>query len=146
MKLDVVIEDVGRSARQVVAELVVLTESYADEPDVFFTGRTLLDRMNGLIERFDRAVAGSEVPGEPTPVPAAPALGGSPAMLAQLRRLATAVRGNEVDWTVLHQAGMAARDQGLTDLATIGIDESRRISKWLNTRVKEASPQIVMMA
>jgi hypothetical protein len=144
MSLDRVIADVRRSAEHVASELRILTETYPDEPDIFFTGRTLFDRMHGLIRRFDE---GAGVSGEPVPTAAAStAVAGPLAMLAQLRRLATIVRGNELDWSVLHQAAMAARDQRLTDLSTIGIDETRRISKWLNTRVKEASPQIVMTA
>jgi hypothetical protein len=39
---------------------------------------------------------------------------------------------------------MAARDKELVDLCKFGQDETRRVEKWLTTRIKESAPQILM--
>jgi hypothetical protein len=65
-------------------------------------------------------------------------------LLRDLRDLFVEASGVEMDWTIVRQGAMAARDEPLVLAATVGLEETRRVLRWLTTRVKEASPQILM--
>jgi hypothetical protein len=67
-------------------------------------------------------------------------------LLSDLRELSVRAHGAELDWTVVRQAALAARDEELLDVAAIGLDEARRVGRWAKTRIKEAVPQTVASA
>jgi hypothetical protein len=66
------------------------------------------------------------------------------ALLVDLRDLVGRAAVCEADWVIVHQGAMAARNVELTDGSLRGIEETRRVWKWLITRIKESSPQILM--
>jgi hypothetical protein len=67
-------------------------------------------------------------------------------LLRDLRELYTDARGTEMDWTIVRQASLAARDAGLVNAATLGLEETRRVGQWLRTRIKATAPQVLVSA
>jgi len=64
-------------------------------------------------------------------------------LLRDLRELATDAHGVQMDWTVLRQGALVARDQALLETATAGVEEIKRVVAWLSTTIKESAPQIL---
>jgi hypothetical protein len=67
-----------------------------------------------------------------------------PILLRDLREAEIEAHACVTGWVVVHQGAMAARDQTLLDVCAVGMDETRRIERWLTTRIKESAPQILM--
>jgi hypothetical protein len=63
--------------------------------------------------------------------------------LQDLHLLATLV---QTTWTVLSQAAQGLRDRELLDIASRSITETARQLSWLNTRMKAAAPQALIVA
>lgn len=63
--------------------------------------------------------------------------------LQDLHVLATLV---QTTWTVIAQGAQGLRDQDLHDLATAANAETSRQLTWLNTRMKVAAPQTLIVA
>ncbi len=63
--------------------------------------------------------------------------------LQDLHVLATLV---ETTWTVIAQGAQGLRDQQLLDIATASNAETSRQLTWLNTRMKQAAPQALIVA
>jgi hypothetical protein len=63
--------------------------------------------------------------------------------LQDLHLLATLVQST---WTVLAQAAQGLRDRELLDIATNSTAETTRQLTWLNTRMKAAAPQALIVA
>jgi hypothetical protein len=62
--------------------------------------------------------------------------------LQDLHVLATLV---QTTWTVIAQGAQGLRDQELLDVATSSNTETSRQLTWLNTRMKEAAPQALIV-
>jgi hypothetical protein len=52
----------------------------------------------------------------------------------------------QTTWTVVFQAAQALRDQELQKAAEIANDDTSRQMAWLNTRLKAAAPQALLVA
>ena len=63
--------------------------------------------------------------------------------LQELHVLATMV---QTTWTVVIQAAQGLRDRELLDVATESTQETARQLTWLNTRLKVAAPQALIVA
>ncbi len=63
--------------------------------------------------------------------------------LQDLYLLATLV---QTSWTVVRQAAMGARDSELVDLAESAEAETNRQLRWLNSHLKQAAPQALLVA
>ncbi|GGS81463.1 hypothetical protein [Streptomyces badius] len=63
--------------------------------------------------------------------------------LQDLCLLATLV---QTSWTVVNQAAQGARDQELLKLAQQATNQTSRQLTWLNTRMKAAAPQALLVA
>lgn len=161
MKLRLAIEQVKDAECKLAEELETVGERHAAEPDVYHVAKTLavrcasqlellrpsalrygapqrsLEPSSGgpdLVERARRAaselVAGHEDAGM--------------LLLDDLRRLYLAAHEAELAWAVLEQAAKAARDAELLAAAQKGREEAERRWKWARTKVKEASPQVLL--
>lgn len=64
-------------------------------------------------------------------------------MLRDLRQLYTATEEVSFYWIVLGQVAQAKRDRELLELVDMLHRELLTQVKWIKTRVKEASPQIL---
>jgi hypothetical protein len=141
-------------------ELRATGERHAVQHDLFHMGRTLSARVEQLaisldpfLEAYGEAAAGESsdvlrTVSETVRRGASVLTGRSPTtglvLLHDLRELFVKVSGVEVDWTIVRQGAMAARDDALVIATEVGLEETRRVSRWLTTRIKEASPQILM--
>ncbi|MFI8278040.1 hypothetical protein ACIGBH_24760 [Streptomyces sp. NPDC085929] len=78
---------------------------------------------------------------------AAEALGNRPEpglpLLRDLRELYLGAAGNSVYWEMLAQAGQAARDDRLTDLASLCHPRTLRQMRWANAMIKNLAPQVL---
>ena len=160
MKLGSALESLRRSVDDLAGELRATGERHAVQHDLFHMGRTLSVRVEQLAISLDPFL---EAYGQQTGPEGSDALRtvsekvrrGTSALtgrsgrtglllLHDLRELVVKVSGVEVDWMIVRQGAMAARDDALVTATEVGLEETRRVSRWLATRIKEASPQILM--
>jgi hypothetical protein len=148
VSLEVAVEDVARSERELAELLLRVGERHHAEHDVAHMTRTLGRWCEEHLERLGRPVADLE-PGPLSAVreraselvgrAAAPGL----ALLADLRAVHLKAAEVSVNWTVLGQGAQAARDEQL--LATVAAchPETLRQMRWALTRLKDAAPQVL---
>jgi hypothetical protein len=69
-----------------------------------------------------------------------------PAMLLlhDLRETYVSAHEAEIAWVILRQAAKAARDADLVTTSEQGLEEAERRWKWLRTKLKNASPQVLV--
>ena len=159
MKLDRAIEDVQRVEAELAGELRKVGERHAADADVYHVSHLLAARCTTQLERLaphaERyGVTGSEETGKSPAVVerlrrmssellGAHELSGA-ALLDDLRELYVRAHRVELAWLILGQAAHAARDTDLLADAKAGSEEAERRWKWLRTKVKEASPQVLV--
>jgi hypothetical protein len=162
MKLGPAIGHLHDGVTDLAEDLAAIAERHAADQDVYHQGRLLAGRALGLadmlrpfLERYeqhvpDEAEAGdgwdsfaekvrrglSQMTGRTATV--------GPLLLRDLRDLEIASHACVTDWVIVNQGAMAARDKELVELCALGQDETRRVQKWLTTRIKESAPQILM--
>jgi hypothetical protein len=162
VKLGAALDRLHASTSGLAHELRTLAERHATEHDVYHVGMMLATRCDAIaasLSPFLRAYgqkADGEGDGVLAPVAervrrSAAALGGRSSktgllLLRDLRELYTDARGTEMDWTIVRQASLAARDEELVNAATVGLEETRRVGQWLSTRIKETAPQVLVSA
>jgi hypothetical protein len=64
-------------------------------------------------------------------------------LLRDLRDVYLGAQAAEIAWTILIQAAKARRDTDLLTIATRCHTETETCGKWLRTRIKETSPQVL---
>jgi hypothetical protein len=161
MNLGVALGSLAGSVADLADELRAVGERHAAEQDVFHTGNRLSRRMTDVrsslspfLETYGKDTSdgsGSETLRElgerarraRFSVVGRPATSGI-MLLRDLRELFVNASGCEIDWAIVRQGAMAARDQSLVDATTVGLEETRRVVTWLKTRIKEAAPQVLM--
>jgi hypothetical protein len=162
MKLGPALTHLHGGVADLADDLAAIAERHAVDHDVYHQGRLLASRALGLadmlrpfLDRYEQHVPGeagagdgwdsfaeklrrglSQMTGRTTTV--------GPLLLRDLRDLEIASHACLTDWVIVHQGASAARDKELVDLCTLGQDETRRVEKWLTTRIKESAPQILM--
>jgi len=164
VKLGNALERVRSSVEELADQLRVVGERHAAQQDVYHMGHTLSRRMEELaltLDPFLKAYGqdGTSVTLDADAVRAftervrrsvsnMTRMSAKTGMflLRDLRELYVEASACEIDWTIARQGAMAARDQALVDVAVVGMDETKRVITWLKTRIKEASPQILMTA
>jgi hypothetical protein len=158
--LGTALESLAGSVGDLADHLKVVAERHAPEQDVFHTGNRLSQRMadvklslSPFLEAYgqDPDGSGSETLrqlGERVRRTASTVAGRSAKsgllLLGDLRELFVEASECEIDWAIVRQGAMAARDQSLLNAATVGLEETKRVVAWLRTRIKEASPQVLM--
>jgi hypothetical protein len=161
MRLRPAIEHLHRSTVDLAETLATIGQRHASDHDVFHMGRLLSERCAGLgplLEPFLPEDPQDDATGpladawlsfiSPGRRAVGEASGGvdqpGPILLRDLREAEVEAHACVTDWVIVHQGAMAARDQTLLDACTVGMDETRRIERWLTTRIKESAPQILM--
>jgi hypothetical protein len=66
-------------------------------------------------------------------------------LLHDLRETYASAHDAEIAWVILSQAAKAARDTELVATAEEGLEEAERRWKWLRTKIKDASPQVLVV-
>jgi hypothetical protein len=157
MKLDKAIEDVQVAETELAEELVKTGERHAVEHDLYHLGHTLakrcaahLSRLEPFAERYGAPpaeVTDSHGLVETLRHKSSELLGRSEAtgllLLRDLRNLYLTAQEAELAWVILAQAAQALRDRDLLLVASECHEEAEACGKWLRTRIKESSPQIL---
>jgi len=158
MKIDHAIGQVCDAEAALGEELRVVGERHAVDADVYHVAHVLSARCRSQVERLrpyaDRYGADEpELPEEGSTVVerlrrlSSDLLGKHEAagmlLLDDLRDVYLTAHRAELAWVVLLQAARAARDDDLVEAAKAGREEAERRWKWLRTRIKEASPQVL---
>lgn len=159
MKLDRAIELVQDAEAKLADELSSLGERHAAESDVYHTSHLLAARcatqLDRLLPHARRYSAPERNPVEPTPAAlervrrlASETVAGRPELgmllLEDLRDAYASAHRVEAAWVILRQAAKAARDSELLQVAETGLEEAERRWKWLRTKLKDASPQVLV--
>jgi hypothetical protein len=162
MKLGPALTHLHDAETDLADDLAAIAERHASDQDVYHQGRLLAGRSLGLadmlrpfLERYEQRTpeangdSGWDSFAEKLRRGMAQLTGreaqiAGPLLLRDLRDLEVASHACLTDWVIVHQGAMAARDKELVDLCKLGQDETRRVEKWLTTRIKESAPQVLM--
>jgi hypothetical protein len=128
-----------------------VAEGHAAEADVFHTCHLLAqmsdhhrDALASVVERY-----GEEDLEEPERLHAAglaEVRSGPIGLLRDLQDLHVLATLVQTTWTVIAQGAQGLRDHDLLDVATAANAETSRQLSWLNTRMKAAAPQALIVA
>lgn len=159
MKLDKAIDDVQDAETDLARELRAIGERHAVEHDLYHLGHTLarqcaahLEQLRPFAERYGASTPSKNV-AESTSLletlrhKSSEMLGRSEMsgmlLLRDLRNLYLSAQEAEIAWVILGQCAQALRDQELLDVTNLCHHEAEMRGKWLRTRIKEASPQVL---
>lgn len=162
MRISVAIEQVQDAECVLADELDTICERHASDADVYHVGKTLASRCAGQLDLLRTSAERHDAPSRSLDASA----DGGPDVLERARRLASELVGKhelagmlllddlrslyltahraEVAWVVLEQCAKAARDAELLAATKVGREEAERRWKWLRTKLKEASPQVLV--
>jgi hypothetical protein len=128
---------------------------HANQADVFHMCETLakmseshVTQMAPIAQRYDEERVGDNVD-EPARLQAqgvAQIREGQIGLLRDLQDLYVLATLVQTTWTVLAQGAQGLRDEQLLQLATSANTETARQLAWLNTRMKTAAPQALIVA
>jgi hypothetical protein len=162
VRLDLAIQHVQEVECDLFDELTTLAERHAADGDVYHVAKTLAARcamqLKLLLPHAPRYGAAKRSIDEPTRH--------KPDVLERARQLTTEMLGRhelagmllfddlralyltahraELAWVVLEQGAKAGRDAELLTAARKGREEAERRWKWVRTKVKETSPQLLI--
>ncbi|MFE9777483.1 hypothetical protein ACFYPA_04920 [Streptomyces sp. NPDC005775] len=145
--------------RQLAKDLVVVAERHSTEHEVHHVAKDLVTWSSvacvRLAETADHYGLALDGPAHTSASGFAPtlrektaeSLGHRPEpgllLLMDLRDIHLAAAGNSLYWEMLAQAGQAAKDERLLDLATACHPQTLRQMRWANTMIKNLSPQVL---
>lgn len=125
--------------------------AHGDEPDVEHTCKVLGDHardhseaLRPIVERY-----GEQGDSEPERLAAAEfggARSGAVGLLRDLQDLYALASFVDITWTVVEQAAQGLRDDDLLKLAGDREADTSRQLTWLQTRMKQAAPQALIVA
>lgn len=160
MKLDKAIDDARDAELELAKELRKVGERHAVEHDLYHLSHTLARRCDEHVERlrpFAAHYGADDAPADAGETPtilerlrrtSAELLGRSEAtgmlLLRDLRNVYLQAQEAELAWVILAQAAQAARDRDLLTTVSEIHEEAEARGKWLRTRIKESSPQILV--
>ena len=144
-----------RSEQTLIDAFRTVGQGHAKHPDVLFTCQALAQmseehvrRLKPIADRYGEQAAGNDVQ-EPERLHAdglAEVRSGPVGLLRDLQDLHVLVTLVQTTWTVVYQAAQGLRDSELQQAAEgAKADTSRQLS-WLNTRMKAAAPQALIVA
>lgn len=143
-------------AEQTFADsLRTVGQGHAQHPDVLFTCQTLaamsddhVAALTPIVRRYGERKHGGDVD-EPDRLHAdglAEVREGPVGLLRDLQDLHVLGTLVQTTWTVVRQAAQGLRDTALIEVCeSASADNSRQLS-WLNTRIKAAAPQALIVA
>jgi hypothetical protein len=133
----------------------VVGEGHAQHPDVLFICQPLaamsdehVARLAPVVDRYGEQHDGADVQ-EPERLHAgglAEVRTGPVGLLRDLQDLHVLGTLVQTPWTVIMQAAQGLRDAELIDVARVASAETSRQLAWLNTRMKAAAPQALIVA
>lgn len=163
MKLDLAIQQTQDAECDLCDEFTTIAERHAADSDVYHVSKILASRCASQLElllphaprygaaerSIDKSTAQRPDALERARRLAAEMLGthevAGMLLLDNLRALYLTAHRAELAWLVLEQAAKAARDTELLAAANKGREEAERRWKWVRTKLKEASPQILIV-
>lgn len=158
MKLDTAIKDVQDAESDLATQLRVVGERHAVEHDLYHLGHTLARQCADHLERlapFARRYGAPQRATDPESPPLLEAVRHKSSellgrfelsgllLLRDLRNLYLTAQHAEIAWTILSQSALAARDRELVQTAGTCHEHIEAQAKWLRTRIKQSSPQVL---
>jgi hypothetical protein len=159
MKLDKAIEDVRDAEAELATQLRTVGERHAVEHDLYHLGHTLarqcadhVQQLAPFADKYGASLHSDRIQESPGMLAAirqksAQLLGRSEEsgllLLRDLRHLYLAAQQAEIAWVILVQAARAVRDGDLLHVANTCHEQAEVTGKWLRTRIKETSPQVL---
>jgi hypothetical protein len=129
----------------------MIAEGHARAADVFHTGHMLAgwsddhrDALAPVIERYGEADV--DEPERLHAAGLAETREGEIGLLRDLQDLHVLATLVQTTWTVIAQGAQGLRDQELLEVATSSNAQTSRQLTWLNTRMKAAAPQALIVA
>jgi len=125
--------------------------AHAEEPDVEQLCKLLAQQARGHVDKLQAAIDkyGEHSEYEPERLKAAVFSGtraGAVGLLRDLQDLYALASFVDVTWTVINQAAEGLRDKDLMSTASSCQGETSQQLTWLNTRIKQAAPQALIVA
>ena len=152
MNLHIYLGMLSRSERTLAESFRQVAEGHGEEPDVHFLCQSLAGQSDHheqvllpVIERYGRSGEGRE----PERLHIQGLCGtrrGPVGLLRDLQDVFVLASMVDITWTVVEQAGQALRDEELLSVVKLCHKETQVQLKWLQTRIKQASPQALLAA
>jgi len=140
-----------RSELDLANGFLVVADGHAEEPDVYHLCQTLAKQCEehaGKLKPFmDRY--GEEKPEEPERLYHElfdEVRLGSLGLLRDLQDLYVMSQFCDITWTMIGQAAQGARDRELLEVVETCEGQTAAQIKWLKTRMKQAAPQVLLVA
>ncbi|WP_199512120.1 hypothetical protein [Nucisporomicrobium flavum] len=154
MQLAIYLALAHRAEQTLADSFRVVGEGHAQQPDVLFTCRTLagmsddhVRRLAPIVRRYgERDDADADEPERLHAAGLAEVRSGPVGLLRDLQDLHVLGTLVQTTWTVVAQAAQGLRDRDLLELAQHANGETSRQLSWLNTRMKQAAPQALVVA
>ena len=142
---------IDHSEQTLAASFRAVADGHARQADVFHTCHLLARMSDQHRERLAPAVRryGEDDVEEPERLHAeglARARTGEIGLLRDLQDLHVLASLVQTTWTVIAQGAQGLRDRELLEIATSSNTETSRQLTWLNTRMKVAAPQALIVA
>ena len=144
-----------RSEQTLADAFRTVGQGHAQHPDVLFTCQALAQmseehvrRLAPIAQRYGEQAGGDDVQ-EPERLHAdglAQVRSGPVGLLRDLQDLHVLATLVQTTWTVVYQAAQGLRDQDLQSAAEAASADTSRQLSWLNTRMKAAAPQALIVA
>ncbi|WP_028642212.1 hypothetical protein [Nocardioides sp. URHA0020] len=141
-----------RSEQTLASSLRAVAEGHAHIADVFHTCRTLAEWSDAnhealapVVERYGEAHDVDE-PERLQAAGLAETRGGEIGLLRDLQDLHVLATLVQTTWTVIAQGAQGLRDRELLSITEQANNQTSRQLTWLNTRMKAAAPQALIVA
>lgn len=152
MKLPVYLGLLHKAEQTLAESYRVVSEGHSEEPDVHFMLQTLAshcdqhtEALRPVIERYGEETEGEEEH-RLTQDGVTEVRSGPLALLLDLQDLYVLVHHIDVTWIMVKQAAQGDRDKELMDIVANCESDSDLHIRWLNTRMKHAAPQALLVA
>lgn len=143
-----------RAEHTLADSLLIIGDGHKAEVDVFHTCTTLArmsqnheQQLESILARYRDQQTGDDVdePDRLHAIGLSETRQGSIGLLRDLQDLYLLATFVQTSWTVVYQAAQGARDRDLMAVAEHGNTETTRQLTWINTRMKAAAPQALLM-
>lgn len=141
------------SEQQMAEAFGKVANHHKEEPDIHFTCLMLekwsdqhVKKIEPFRKKYAEKATGTKEPERLSQTLFKEPRKGSLALLRDLHDLWLLTKEIEVSWKVILQAAKALRDEDLVNTGVELSKETKRQSDWLLTRIKQAAPQILVVA
>lgn len=160
MKIGTVLRELHEAENDLVKDLLTVAERHRVDHDIFHMGRTLAEWSRRHVreivpaasrygEQLDPEPHGELGPGAALREKGSELMGRSSSagllMLRDLRDVYLHSAAVLADWEMVGQAAQAIKDEELKSLAERCQKETTRQMKWANSKIKEASTQVLVV-